>query len=217
MSPSTQTPSAQTPSALTTSALFRSAAGAGLVCALVLVLNVGRRLGFVPDDELTRAIAPLAALSGVFALTGLHMWQRDRLGALGLIGYALNAVGLAGAFAIEYVVQFVFPYLGMDVVLTLVDGPTGVAFRATAVVLLIGVLVFGAASWRARVLPRAALVLYVAGMIPGALRTAVPVPVYLIGLLAAAFGVGWMSLALRRAHPADARRATPGRRVVNPS
>jgi hypothetical protein len=129
-------------------------------------------------------------------LTGLYLWQRTAAGLPGLVGYALNFAGLAGAFAIEYVLHFVFRYLPADQVTALVDGGTGTAFRATAIVLICGVLTFGVASWRARRYPAGAVGLYVLGMVPGALRTVVPEPVYLGGLLLAAAGIVWLSLAL---------------------
>jgi hypothetical protein len=185
------------------SRLFRLAAGAGLACAVLLVVNVGRRAGVLPDGWLTNTIAPFAALAGVFALTGLYLVQRTQAGRVGVAGYALNLAGLAGAFAIEYTLHFVFPELSAEKVMDLLMAGTGLAFTVTAVVLIVGVLIFGAASWRARVLPAPAIGLYVAGMIPGSLRTAVPVPVFLAGLTVAAIGIAWLSVALWRT--ADAR------------
>jgi hypothetical protein len=90
----------------------------------------------------------------------------------------------------------------------LVDGGTGNAFRVTAIVLVCGVLVFGIANWRAHRYPVGAVALYVAGMVPGALRNVVPEPVYLGGLLPTAAGVAWLSLALLAAS-----REGPGRAV----
>ncbi|OLB67004.1 MAG: hypothetical protein AUI10_01190 [Actinobacteria bacterium 13_2_20CM_2_72_6] len=178
---------------MTPSRLYRLA---GLACALLLVINAARRGGLLPDGAFLNAIAPLGALTGLLALTGVYLWQRVPSGVFGLVGFALNFAGLAGAFAIEYTLHFVFRYLPKDQVTTLVDGGTGAAFRVTAIVLISGVLVFGYASWRARRYPVGAVALYVVGMVPGALRTVVPEPVYLGGLVVAAAGVAWLSLAL---------------------
>ena len=192
---------------MTPQRLFRWAAFTGFACALLLVVNVGRRGGLLPDNAVLNAVAPLGSLAGLFALTGLYLRQRTAAGLLGLIGYGLNLAGLAGAFAIEYVLHFVFRYLPSDRVDALVDGGTGTAFRVTAIVLICGVLVFGIASWRARRYPVGAVALYVAGMVPGALRNVVPEPVYLGGLLLAAAGVAWLSLALLAASRAGSARA----------
>jgi hypothetical protein len=183
--------------------LFPLAGAAGLACALLLVVNASRRAGLLPDTGLTESIAPLAALAGLFALTGLYLWQRAEAGVLGLVGDVLKAAGRAGAFAIEYALHFVFRYLDAGTVDRLVDGGTGTAFRATAIVLISGVLAFSAASLRARRFPAIPIALYAIGMVPGSLRNAVPEPIYLSGLLLAAASVAWLSLTLLR------HRATP--------
>ena len=184
--------------------LYRYAGLAAIVCAALLVFNAARRAGLVPENALTHAIAPFAALVGLLAFVGLYLWQREEAGALGLIGFVLNSAGLAGAFAIEYILHFVFPYLPAAQVTAVITGPTARAFLVTAICLITGVLLFGIASLRAAVLPRPAVVLYVVGMIPGALRNQVPETVYLSGLVLAAAAVAWMGVVLWRA--ASARR-----------
>ena len=181
---------------MTSTRLFPLAGTAGLACALLLVVNAARRGGLLPDTDFTESIAPFAALAGLFALTGLYLWQRVEAGVLGLIGYVLNAAGLAGAFAIEYALHFVLRYLDTATIDRLVDGGTGIAFRATAFVLISGVLAFSAASLRARRFPPIPVALYAIGMVPGALRTAIPQPAYLTALLLAAAAVAWRSLPL---------------------
>ncbi|MBF8193557.1 hypothetical protein ITP53_49370 [Nonomuraea sp. K274] len=108
----------------------------------------------------------------------------------------LNSAGLAGAFAIEYTLHFVFPYLGGDAVSGLLAGGTGRAFLVTSVILLAGVLIFSVAAIRSGAMPVFGVVLYAAGMIPGSLRNTVPELVYLAGLVVAAAGVAWMSARL---------------------
>ncbi|NUS05717.1 MAG: hypothetical protein HOV97_24540, partial [Nonomuraea sp.] len=147
----------------------------------------------------THAVAPFGALAGLLAITGIYLAIRPLTGALGLVGYVLNSAGLAGAFAVEYILHFVFPYLGGGTVAGLLAGGTGRAFLVTSVVLLAGVLVFSVAAIRSGAMPVLAVLLYGAGMIPGALRNAVPLPVYLGGLLMAAAGVAWMAARLWRA------------------
>jgi hypothetical protein len=61
---------------------------------------------------------------------------------------------------------------------------------------LTGVLMFGVASLRARVLPAAAVALYLLGFAPAALRGIVPEAVYLGGLTVGAVAVVWLSTAL---------------------
>jgi hypothetical protein len=181
-------------------ALYRIAAVAGVACAVILVFNSFRRGGAIPENGLTHTVAPFGALAGVFALSGLYLYQRVGTGTLGTVAYALNATGLIGAFAIEYIRHFVFPNLDRSTVDTLVaGGSTRAAFLATAFTLIVGALLFGVASWRAGTYPRAAVLLYALGLVPGSLAGAVPEIVYLGGLCVAAVGVAWMSLSLYRA------------------
>ncbi|GAA2647571.1 hypothetical protein [Nonomuraea recticatena] len=173
--------------------LYRVTAVAGFACAVLLIVNIARRAGLLPETAFTHAVAPFAPLTGLFAITGIYLLIRRTAGGLGVAGYLLNAAGLAGAFAIEYTLHFVFPLLAPGVVAGLLAGGTGRAFLVTSVVLVAGVLVFAAAALRAGTPPAIAVVLYAAGMVPGSLRNAVPLPVYLAGLVLAAVGVAWMA------------------------
>jgi hypothetical protein len=185
--------------------LFRLSALAGLSSALLLVVNAARVAEVLPDGSPLRAIAPLASLAGMFLLTGLYLWQQQRAGALGLLGYVLNAAGIAGVFAIEYTVHFTFANLDDDIVDELVDNATGVAFTVTSVIFIIGVVVFSSAIWRTHASPREATILYAAGLTVVGLRNLVPEPIYIAGLIVAAAGIGWLSMALYRGATSDAR------------
>lgn len=178
--------------------LYRLAGLAGMLSGLVLAVNIARRGGVIPANLLTRGIAPISSVLGLFALTGLYLRQRQKSGSFGLIGYALNLAGVAGTVGIEYVTNYVFPHLGSAVVESLLDGPTGTMFLLTAVVLLLGVLAFGVATWQARLFPAPAVLLYVVGFGPVALRGVLPEPAVAIGGLLAAAGIAWLSAALWR-------------------
>ncbi|MGP4095931.1 hypothetical protein [Nonomuraea sp. KM90] len=176
--------------------VHRVAAVAGFACAVLLFVNSARRAGYLPETALTHAIAPFGALTGLLAITGIYLLIRRTSGTLGLVGYVLNSAGLAGAFAIEYTLHFVFPYLGGGVVSGLLTGGTGRAFLVTSVVLLVGVVTFSAAAIRSGAMPVVGVLLYAVGMVPGSLRNVVPLPVYLAGLVMAGVGVAWMAARL---------------------
>lgn len=177
-------------------ALYRLAALSGLVCSALLFFNDARRIGLVPGTAFTEGIAPLGAVLGLFALTGLYLYQRDRSGVLGLVGYALNLAGLAGLLAVEFTLHYVFDVLDEDIVDQLVEGRTGTGFLIVALIYLSGVLLFGIASWRARMLPAPAIALYVLGFIPATLRASLPEDVVSAGVAIGAAGVVWLSVAL---------------------
>jgi len=170
----------------------------GLVSAVVLVLNAGRRAGFLPNSALLHGVAPLAEAAGLIALTGLYLRQRGADRGLGLAGYAASVVGLSGLLGAEFITNLIFPAVGAAETKALLGGPTGVEFTIAAVVFLIGTVVFGAALYRHGELPRAATAAYVAGGVVISLRAFVPVSVLVAGLLAVAAGIGWLSVALGR-------------------
>ena len=86
--------------------------------------RTARRGGLLPENALTHAIAPPASALALFALTALYLRQRDRAGTLGLVGFAVNLVGLAGLFAVEFTTHAVFPYLDETTRTDLLAGPT---------------------------------------------------------------------------------------------
>jgi hypothetical protein len=178
--------------------LYRLAGWAGLIGAALLLVAVARRGGLIAENTLTHAIAPPASALTLFTLTGLYVYQRDRLGRLGLVGYVVNLLGLAGLFAIEFATHAIFPYLTASTREDLLAGPTRSYFLTVAVLFGTGVILFSIASLRARVLPGAAVVLYLAGFVPASLRGSVPEAVYLGGLTVGAVAVGWLALTLVR-------------------
>lgn len=180
--------------------LYRASAAAGIASAALLVFNFLRRGGVAPDNATTQALAPLSATLGLVAITGLFLWHQDsrRIGTAGTGAFALNLLGLSGILGIEYIANVVFTRLADDQVDTLVEGPAGMVFLVISVAFLLGVLAFGATLVRGGLVPRPAAVLYAAGFAVVALRTLLPEAAVAAGAVAAAAGLGAMSLALWR-------------------
>ncbi len=176
--------------------LYRLAGQAGIVTGILLLFNTARRAGVVPENAFTHQIAPIAAFLAPLVITGLYLRQRDRAGTLGLVGYLLNFLGLTGALAIEYVLHYVFPLLPKETVDSLVDGRTGMGFLIISVVYLTGIVLFGLAMWRADLMPRLAVALYVVGFVPTALRPLLPSSVVTAGFVLGSVAVILLSVAL---------------------
>jgi hypothetical protein len=176
----------------------RLAGWAGVLGGALLLTAIARRIGLVPEVTLTHALAPPASALALLTLTGLYLVQRERTGGLGLAGYAVNLVGLAGLFAVEFTSHLVLPYLDQATRDHLLAGPTRTAFLVVALVFLVGVVLFGVASLRARVLARPAVLLYLVGFAVAALRGIVPDAVYNIALTVGAAGMLWLSVLLLR-------------------
>jgi hypothetical protein len=176
--------------------LYRLAGVSGGITALLMVVNTLRRAGVIPGNLLTHGVAPLAECFGLLALTGLYLVQRKETGVLGVVGYALNTIGLVGTFGLDLTSNWVLPYLSPEQGTALLAGATGKLLLAASVVFLLGVVLFGIATWRAGRLPAVAMALYVAGLLPVALRTVVPSPVVNVGLLITTVGTVWLATAL---------------------
>ena len=176
--------------------LYRLAAWAGFVGAALTLLAAARRGGLLPDNPLTHALAPPASALLLFTLTALYLRQRRATGRLGLVGYVLNHLGLTGLFAIEFLTHAVLQFEDVATREQTLTGPGRPYFLVVALIFLIGVLLFGAASWRAAIFPRPAVALYVLGLTAAALRTSVPEPIYLAGLAIGSVAVFWLSLTL---------------------
>ncbi|MEV6305825.1 hypothetical protein AB0M02_40865 [Actinoplanes sp. NPDC051861] len=176
--------------------LYRLAGLAGLIGGLLTLIAVTRRAGLIPENAFTHALAPPASALLLLTLTALYLCQRHTAGRLGLTGFVLNHLGLSGLFAIEFLTHAVLQYQDAATREAVLTGPGRPYFLTVALIFILGVLLFGIASWRAGVLPRPALVLYVVGLCAAALRAAVPEAVYLTGLTLGSAGVLYLSTAL---------------------
>jgi hypothetical protein len=195
--------------------LYRLAGQTGIVTGVLLLFNTARRAGVVPENAFTHQLAPIAAFLAPLVITGLYLWQRERSGTLGFVGYVLNFLGLAGALAIEFTLHYVFPLLPEDTVTSLVDGRTGMGFLLISVVYLAGIVLFGLAMWRADLLPRVAVALYLVGFVPTALRPLLPSAVVTAGFVLGSLAVIWLSAGLVRAVAKTAASAVSRASVQN--
>ncbi len=176
--------------------LYRLAGWAGAIGGVLVLVAAARRGGLIPENTFTHAIAPPASALTLFTLTALYLYQRDRAGRLGLVGYVLNMLGLAGLFAIEFATHAIFAYLNEATREELLAGPTRAYFLTVAVLFGAGVVTFAIASLRARLLPAPGVLLYLAGFVPASLRGIAPEAVYLGGLAVGGVAVLWLSLSL---------------------
>lgn len=195
--------------------LYRLAGQAGVATGVLLLFNDARRVGLVPENAFTHEIAPIPAVLAPFALIGLYLWQRERTGPLGLWGFALNLAGLVGVATAEFTIHFVFPLLDKQTVDRLVDGRTGTGFLIASTVFLTGTVLFGLAMWRADRFPRWAVVLYVVGFVPTALRSILPAPVVSLGFVLGSAAIIWLSATLVLAVARSAPNAVSPARIPN--
>lgn len=124
-------------------------------------------------DGITRLLAGVLLLLG---LVGLYARQSEAAGALGLIAFLVAFAGTTLILGTWWTNAFVAPSLATEAPAFLVAGPTGVlgfGFTLSFSLAAVGWLLFGLASLRARVYPRAAAVV----LMVGAVLTFVPLPI----------------------------------------
>jgi hypothetical protein len=162
------------------------------VSQLVFALTMSESMA-IATHSLRNGLALVAMYSLLIALTGLYATQATSAGRLGLIGYLVAALGtllLAGDWWYE---AFVAPQIAAQAPEVLATAPSGsilIGAVATFASFALGWVLFGIASYRARVFPRGAAALMVLGGIVGILALAPPFQIPL------ALAVAWMGWSL---------------------
>ena len=156
--------------------------------------------------EIVHILACAMCFFGLLGITGLYARQAKKIGRLGLAGFILFSLWLVLIMGFSFVEaailpriatsdpQFVNGWFGMltGSASTVKLGALSTLWTLTAPVYMVGGLLFGAATFRARILPRWAGVLLaagtllapVAGLLPNASqpKTAIPVGIALAWL-----------------------------------
>ena len=172
---------------------LRTAGIAGVVTALVLLVNTAKRTGDLATTDLTQLVAPVAQLAAIVLILGL-LARLPEPGGFQLGVAVTNVVVLAGLVGVEVVINLVFAQVDPETVTALRAGPLGLAFTIASVAFLVASVLLVLAFWRGA--PRWALLVYGVGTVPVALRAFVPEVALDTGLLAMAVGVGGLAISL---------------------
>ena len=224
----------QNTATLTTATLIRLA-GLSAVLAGLCFIVVGL---FHPVNEpavVTTAtwvnvhiVASAMGLFGLIGMAGLYARQAEKIGWLGLAGYGLFSLWLALILSFSLVEAFILPglatespafvagFLGMfSGSPSAIDlGAMPALWNLSGPMFILGPLLFGIATFRARVLPRGAaallavgaLLIPVGGLISPELKSLVMVP---IGL-----ALSWLGLALLAERQENTSESQAGQRMV---
>lgn len=200
-----------------------SAVAAGVLFVIIQFVH--------PTDELASvttarwAVVHVASVAmcffGVFGLAGLYARQADRAGWLGLIGCLVFSVFYLLTAAFQFVEALISPVLATEAprfvesFLGIVTGHAGpvplgtltTVYQVVGGLYLLGSLLFGAATFRARVLPRwAAVLLALSGPLAVIVTTVFAHPIDRLAALPmglALAGLGFALWADRRVLPAS--------------
>jgi hypothetical protein len=168
-----------------------SAVVAGVIFAAILPIRPPEILASVNTSSfvLITSLMTVMSIFGLFGITGLYARQVEKTGWLGLAGYLLLTTFFAVQMCFSFIEPTILPLLTSEApafvesALAMRSGAAGpmnlgalATVRSLASVLyLLGLLLFGIATFRARILPRgAAVLLAVSGPLAGILFGLLP-------------------------------------------
>ncbi|MFF4276704.1 hypothetical protein [Streptomyces sp. NPDC001536] len=181
----------------------------GALCGVLSGLLIALPAAVEAFTGETAATSLLLALSPALALpflTGLHHWQSPVTGRFGETAYLVNLVGLGLFGGAAFTSNLVLYYLDDDVIEAELTGPTIPVLLGSAVVFAVGCALFGAATIRARMLPKVPAWGYAVALPLLAFLTALPESVLTSALhLVVGIVLVWLSTALWQSASANDR------------
>ena len=179
---------------MSTSNLFRLSALAAFTSAVCMF--VGHLLALLPNPQPGLIIVFFSPIAGLWAITGIYLWQREKAGVFGGIGYIVSFFGLALIVGLVFASTFIIPRLGENVVEGLMTGPAGMIFMVSAIIYLVGIILFGISIIVAGVFSWIPALLLMIGFVPATLFTLFPPIVGTIGHVVAAVAIFWFGVSL---------------------
>ncbi len=183
--------------------LHASSAVAGALGGIgIVLLDLSQIVGDVPRQMVGLIEIPITALV-LLALPGLYLWQSAKAGLLGLVAFVLTFVGVALGMGHFYLMAF-----ARSVLTEWPDAAKAVGNAASIVApfelltFVGGWVLFGIATYRAKVFPRPAAAMIIIGVVLVLTRPLLPVDGPVGGTVIGA-AIVWLSVTLFR----TARRA----------
>jgi hypothetical protein len=179
----------------------------GIAAGLAGLLVIGQEIwgiaaGGLEEGMVESAVHTTWVLLVVFGVLGMHLRQENAAGVFGQIATLVALFGTVTLFGGALTEVTMLPALPEDSPLANEPPPAMLGvFLVSFVAYVLGLLLFGIATWRARVLPRPAAALWVIGIVLTlALKPVVP------GVLLV-FGVALVWLGVATVTPAPSRTA----------
>lgn len=161
------------------------------------------------------------SIFGLLGITGLYARQVEETGWQGLVGYLLLTIYYAVQMCISFIEPTVLPLLTttaptfVESMLQLSSGtgvPTNLGsltnvYSLASILYVLGSMLFGIATFRARILPRGAAALFaVSGPLAGTMFTLLPYQLVQLTSIPIGFAMIWLGYALfseRREKPSE--------------
>ncbi len=217
---------------VTTSSLIRasglSAVVAGTIFAAIQPIHPPDVLASVTTSAFILITSFKAAMSifGLFGITGLYARQVEKTGWLGLAGYILLTLFYAVQMCYSFAEPVILPLLVsqspdfVSSVLGMASGAGGpmplgafaVIYQIVSLLYLLGLLLFGIAIFRARILPRgAAVLLAISGPLALIMGALAPHQIARLAAMPMGFALAWLGLALFIERRVPASNSVPER------
>lgn len=212
-----------------------STALAGILFAAILPINPPDI--FAPANTSTfiliTSLKTVMSLFGLLGITGLYARQAEQAGWLGLAGYLLLTTFFALQMCFSFIEPAILPLLtGMapafvESTLAMSSGAVGAmnlgalstVYSLASILFILGLLLFGISTFRARILPRwAAALLAVSGPLAGILFRLFPQQLDQLTGIPTGIALVWLGLALffeRRAPASGAALAEQASMLSN--
>lgn len=216
---------------MTTSTLIRLAglsavlAGLGfIIVGMIHPLNVPSAVTTAPWAYV-HIVATAMSFFGLYGMVGLYVKQVERSGWLGLAGFVLFSLWLALNLPLLFAEAFILPRLAtaspafVEGFLGMLSGATGTVdlgilpalWNLSGPLLILGLLLFGIATFRARVLPRWAGALFALGAVLIPIGALVPPEVQpKLIMIPVGLALAWLGVALFSERRASGAEPVPG-------
>ena len=176
--------------------LFRIGGLSAILSGIAII--AGKILAMISLDRYGEFFDYLSPLFGLFAVTAIYLWHKNKTGIFGFVAYTTLFTGISMVLCLDYFGAFILPYLPVGTVEQLLKGPTATALSVSGFIFISGIILFGIVTIRAGILPVTASLLFIFGFIPVPLGDLLPVEVVFSGSVVAGSGLLWWGIFLYR-------------------
>lgn len=178
---------------MSTATLYSMSAMAGIIAGICIILgSLVTNLVKTPKGAIFNFSG---ALIGLFGITGIYLWQSEQSGVFGLVAYVWVFIGLGLIACIDFLGGFISPSLPEDEMTKLGDTPVMLILSISALIFIVGEILFGISVILTGVFSTIAAVLFMIGFLATPLRQVYPIITF-IGSILSGSGIIWWSLSL---------------------
>ncbi|HEY0602829.1 MAG TPA: hypothetical protein VGD58_07955 [Herpetosiphonaceae bacterium] len=205
-----------------------SAMAAGIIFAGIQPIHPPDVLASVNTSAfiIITSLKTIMSLFGLFGIAGLYARQVEETGWLGLAGYLLISIFYAVQMCFSFVEPLILPLLTtvapafVESVMGMASGAGGpmdlgafaTVYVLVSVLYVLGLLLFGIALFRARILPRwASGLLAVSGPLAIIMGVLLPHQVERLAAMPMGFALAWLGYALWSERREQVAESVPGR------